>query len=549
MNAPPPWLSLVIGSRNEGDHLEGTLTAAFGLDPPEGGIEASVLDDASSDGSSDFCEREPWQSRRRQGQLRLQRVARCLGVSAGRRQASQGCRGEVLVFLDAHLEFPQADLWRQLQERFRDPACDLLALDCYDTRNGQGTAGNVYTSRRLCHQQPAWVPLQASPLVGVEVPFVNGGFFAIRRQVYERLEGFPDFLEGWGHEDRFLSMWAWLNGHRCWLHQDLRVGHLYKDAFSDPPAGEPASPCADPLPSDGLELAAIAYRHADREAAGVPALLMNSLRCGEVLYSPELFGQCVEQLRFDYGVERLERGLELLEQERPQLAARLQRAGLTPELRDQRLRDFVQRFRPVLPMIDEAQLQACAAQPDPAVALQQVRRLPLTLASLRPPEDDQYRTARLYREASCAYQLGDAATVVRLLAELLTIQPDYLPAITMLVVSLRSLGRSAGARFWLEEGARLVEAHRATQGEGPLGPWHPACHHPYLRHLFWPAADRVIWGGLADLAEQRGDRAEAIRWLGRLLAQIPDDPPLQQRLQALLRPEPQAAADPQNPIP
>lgn len=532
-----PWLSLVIGSRNEGGHLERTLTGAFALDPPEGGLEASVLDDASSDGCSAFCDQEPWLARRREGVLRLQRVSQCLGVSAGRRQASRGCRGEVLVFLDAHLEFPQPDLWRQLQQRFSNPACDLLALDCYDTRNGQGTVGHVYTSRRLCHQHPAWVPLQNQPLIDVEVPFVNGGFFAIRRHVYERLEGFPDFLEGWGHEDRFLSMWASLLGYRCWLHQDLRVGHLYKDTFPvEADLGQPSPPHAAPSPGDGVQLPEANYCPADRESAGVPALLMNSLRCATLLYSAEVFEHCGEQLRFDYGSELYGRGLELLQQERPQLDALLHRVGLTPALRDRRMADFFQRFRPVLPMLDEAALHASAAEADPALALQQVQRLPLALASLRPPDDDHYRAARLYREASCSYQLADYAAVVRLLPELLTLQPNYLPAITMLVISLRALGRTNGERFWLEQGARIVDQHRPTQGEGPIGAWHPASANPYLRHLYWPAADRVIWGGLADLAEQRGDRAEAIRWLGRLLAQLPDDPPLQQRLLALLSP-------------
>jgi len=34
----------------------------------------------------------------------------------------------------------------------------------------------------------------------IDIPYVNGGFFAIRRSVYERLKGFPLFLQGWGHE-------------------------------------------------------------------------------------------------------------------------------------------------------------------------------------------------------------------------------------------------------------------------------------------------------------------------------------------------------------
>ncbi|MFM7313706.1 MAG: glycosyltransferase [Cyanobium sp.] len=549
MTSASPWLSLVIGSRNEGEHLERTLTAAFDLDPPDGGLEASVLDDGSTDRSSAFCDRDPWLQRRREGTLHLQRVSRCLGVSGGRRQASLACRGEVLVFLDAHLAFPQRDLWRQLQVRFRDPACHLLALDCYDTRNGQVTAGHVYTSRRLCHQHPAWVPLQSEPLVGIEVPFVNGGFFAIRRHVYERLGGFPDFLEGWGHEDRFLSMWAWLNGYRCWLHQDLQVGHLYKDAFEPAPDGQPVQPCADPIADDAVQLPAPPFCHADRTGADLSPLLMNSLRCAALLYDQELFDQCLEQLRFDFGPEICSQGLALLDEERPQLDALLARTGLTPELRDQRVRDYVQRFRPVLPMIDEAELHATSTLADPAQALEHVRRLPLSLASLSPPDADHYRCARLYREASFLYQCNDHAAVVRLLAELLTIQPDYLPAITMLVVCLRILGRSDGARFWLEEGARIVEVHRSSQGEGPIGPWHPACHNPYLRHLYWPGADRVIWGGLADLAEERGERAEAIRWLGRLLVQVPADPPLQGRLQALVSPEPAGEGTSERPSP
>ena len=535
MSTSRPWLSLVIGSRNEGDRLERTLSGAFALDPPEGGLEASILDDGSSDGSSLFCDRDPWLQRRQEGSLRLQRVSTCLGVSRGRRQASLACRGEVLVFLDAHLDFPQSDLWRQLQDRFRDPACDLLALDCYDTSNGQTTAGCVYTSQRLCHQAPAWVPLQHERLVNVEVPYINGGFFAIRRHVYERLGGFPEFLEGWGHEDRFLSMWAWLNGYRCWLHQDLKVGHLYKDSFAAEPPGEPVSCWADPFPEDGVQLPDIPYRHAHRVSKGVPPpLLMNSLRCAALLYSPELFMQCGEQLLFDYGAKLLGLGLQHLEQERPQLEALLQRVGLTPELRNQRVREYVRRFRTVLPMIDEAELQATTRITDPALALQRLQRLPLSLGSLGDPEYDQYRLARLYREASYASQLNAHATVVRLLPQLLTIKPDYIPAIPLLVMSLQALGLRASERYWLEEGERILEQHRSSHGDGPIGPRHPVRHNPYLRNDCPPAADRLIWSGLADLAEQRGDRAEAIQWLGKLLAQVPEDPPIQARLQALL---------------
>ena len=48
-------LSLIIGSRNEGDYLRRTVEGALALTPPEGGLECSLYDDASCDGSADFC--------------------------------------------------------------------------------------------------------------------------------------------------------------------------------------------------------------------------------------------------------------------------------------------------------------------------------------------------------------------------------------------------------------------------------------------------------------------------------------------------------------
>ena len=77
------------------------------------------------------------------------------------------------MFLDAHLEFPQSDLWLKVQDHFRNPGCDLLGIDCFDSRNGASTAGSIYSSKRLCHLNPAWVSLQPHNLVDVAVPFDN----------------------------------------------------------------------------------------------------------------------------------------------------------------------------------------------------------------------------------------------------------------------------------------------------------------------------------------------------------------------------------------
>lgn len=523
MPSHSPGLSLIIGSRNEGEVLRRTVEGAFALAPPKGGLECSLYDDASCDGSTAFCDEPPWRQLRDQGILRLQRGTTRIGVSRGRRQGATGCRAEVLVFLDAHLEFPQSELWLKVQEHFDNPDCDLLGIDCYDSRNGASTAGTIYSSKRLDHLNPAWVKQSMEPLEGMQVPFVNGGFFAIRRRVYERLEGFPDFLEDWGHEDRFLSMLAGLCGYHCCSDQRLRVGHLYKEAFVEQEGTVPIDPVSDPLPADGVALPAFVYHRANGAADGIATMLMNSLRCGAVLYSQAIAARMHEQLRFDFDAEMVERALVLLEQERPQLEALILRCGLTPERRDEQMERFFQRFQPLLPMLAEAELQAIAQLSDVSEALDRLRPLPLALTSLQAPDADHYRTARLYREAHCCYALQRPEESARLLAELLTIQPDYLPAICLLCVNLRALGRLGGEQFWLERGAELIEHHRAQTGPGPSGAYHPASLNPYLRHLYWPEADRMIWAALADLEERAGHSSAAVGWLLKLLDQSPDD--------------------------
>ena len=529
-------LSLIIGSRNEGDYLRRTVEGALALTPPEGGLECSLYDDASSDASTDFCDQPHWRQLRDLGTVRLQRGASRIGVSRGRRQGAAGCRSEVLVFLDAHLEFPQSYLWLKVQDHFRNPGCDLLGIDCFDSRNGASTAGSIYSSKRLCHLNPAWVRLQPDNLVDVAVPFVNGGFFAIRRQVYERLEGFPDFLEDWGHEDRFLSMLAGLCGYHCRVDQRLRVGHLYKDAFNDQEGLTQPEAFSDPLPSDGVVMPEFVYRHADAATWGVSTMLMNSLRCGAVLYSSEVAERMHEQLRFDFGTEMVEKALQLLLQEKPQLEALMLRLGLGPEQRDRQMVDFFQRFRPVLPMLDEADLHATAQLQDAQLALDRVRQLPLALPSLHQPDADHYRTARLYREALCCFQLQRHEEATRLLAELLTIDPDYLPAICLLCVNLRAVGRREGEKFWLQRGAEIIERHRAQVGPGPIGAFHPASLNPYLRNLYWPEADRMIWAALADLEERAGQPSAAVGWLLKLLDQSREDSGVKEQLLRLIQP-------------
>ena len=537
-------LSLVIGCLNEVSSLQDTISQALELSRPPGGLEISIFDDGSTDGTTAFLDHEPWLEHRRQGLIRLQRSPVRQGISRGRYKAALGCRGDVLIFMDAHLSFPQPDLWLQVADHFARDRSDLLALDCRDPNGAHSCASFFYTSRRLDHLTPDWISngQAGEPQGAIDVPYVNGGFFAIRRSVYERLKGFPLFLQGWGHEDRYLSTLAGYLGYRCAADHRLIVYHQYKSSFGRIDVVlPPCTPCADPLPAGGVPSdLQLDYQFAEHGFDVTQVLLMNSLRCGQILYSVDTYDQLVAQLRTQYHETVLAPVLAALRAERPQLQSYLSNLGINALQRDEAMRLFFARWNPALPMLVEAGFQAARSLP-PAQALEQLQALPLRLTNLAGRQADEFSVARLYAEADAASQLGDYHLVISRLTDLLAIQPDYLPALRVLTAALRALGRTQAYRHWLEHANAVIEHHQASYGPGPLAAHHPACANNYLNHLYFPEADRAIWSELAELEISEEQPARAARWLFKLLEQTPGDEQVLARLASL---HSQPVADP-----
>lgn len=529
-------LSLVIGCLNEGVHLQSTLKDALALMQPDDGLEISIFDDGSIDASTAFLDHEPWLTMRHQGIIRLQRSPAREGISRGRHKAALGCRGEILVFMDAHLGFPQPDLWLRVEEHFRRGISDLLALDCRDQNSDSTCSTFFYTSRRLDHMTPHWIPKQfaVSPDEPTAVPFVNGGFFAIRRAVYERLLGFPLFLRGWGHEDRYLSTLAAYLGYRCSADYRLIVNHLYqRNADSAISSPIPYEVCADPLPESGVPVDLQPdYSFADHGFDSAQNLLLNSLRTGQILYSEDVFCQLLAQLRTLYPADQLEPVVAAFEAERPQLQAYMERLGLNALQRDQAMRRFFARWRCALPMLHEVDLQAVRALPAD-LAIQRLQAIPHELGNLSGVDARDFKVARLYVEASAAHQLSDRQRVVRCSMSILALHPEYLPALRLLTGALRAAGDNQAYRHWLVYSADVIERYRNTYGNGPLGAWHPACMNGYLQNLYIPEADRAIWLDLADLEITEQNPGRAAVWICKLLDQTPGDQQLLSKLSSL----------------
>src|SRR5437773_5379480 len=96
MTEPPPEISVIVLSLNEGDMLRRTVEALDATLPPA--AEIVVVDDGSTDASADFLAQP-------NSRTRLFRVPG-LGVARGRNYGARQSRGRILVFSDAHIETP-----------------------------------------------------------------------------------------------------------------------------------------------------------------------------------------------------------------------------------------------------------------------------------------------------------------------------------------------------------------------------------------------------------------------------------------------------------
>jgi GT2 family glycosyltransferase len=205
---------------NEGPRLRTTVEALRSTLPAES--EIIVVDDGSTDRSSEFLSRE----------LGLGRMVRCrnMGSPRARNLGAAQAGGDILVFCDAHMEFPR-DWWRGLAEAVQDPkvaaAAPAIADMEYPDNAGYGmTIPEADLTAR-------WLPQRKG--ASYPVPILPGACWAMRRAVFEATGGFDEGLVRWGSEDVEYSLRLWLLGYALLLLPEVHVGHLFRDSGADRP--------------------------------------------------------------------------------------------------------------------------------------------------------------------------------------------------------------------------------------------------------------------------------------------------------------------------
>jgi glycosyltransferase involved in cell wall biosynthesis len=173
-----PIATVVITTKNRKDDLRRALSSAC---TQSCAVEVIVVDDASSDGTSDLVRHEfP--------RARLVRSESSQGCIVQRNEAAKISRAPFLFSIDDDAEFSSNDVVRQTIANFVDAKIGAVAIPCIEVNRGE-----------LLHQR--------SPdpnRIYVTDRFV-GTAYAVRKDVFLNLDGFRGFFVHQGEESDFCT--------------------------------------------------------------------------------------------------------------------------------------------------------------------------------------------------------------------------------------------------------------------------------------------------------------------------------------------------------
>jgi protoporphyrinogen oxidase/GT2 family glycosyltransferase len=199
-------VSVIVPVRDGADLLPVSLAALRASEPPAGGFEVIVVDDASRDASADIA--AGWADR----VIRLS--GRSRGAAYARNRGADSARGSILAFVDADV-CVHPDVLRRLSELLtREPGVSAV-FGAYDLApHAQGLISQYRNLlHRYVHQRDA----------GDAATFWTG-CGAVRADIFARCGGFDESLTTL--EDIDLGYRITAAGHRIVLRPEIQGRHL-----------------------------------------------------------------------------------------------------------------------------------------------------------------------------------------------------------------------------------------------------------------------------------------------------------------------------------
>jgi len=223
-NNNKPVASIIITSKNEGHNLKQTIEH-IGVAKTNVNYEIIVIDDGSTDNSSNFLQ-----------DLYDDHITlittKGLGPAGARNLGVKSARGEILVFLDAHM-IPSKYWLDKLISCFEDPAISVISPVIGGFNPSHPDIYGLILDHNL---QPRWV---SDAVEGITpVPLVGGAGLTMRAQTFEEIEGFDEGFRIMGLEDIDLCMRLWMQGYSVYLYPEVRILHKFRNSKPYPVLNE-----------------------------------------------------------------------------------------------------------------------------------------------------------------------------------------------------------------------------------------------------------------------------------------------------------------------
>lgn len=189
----PKLVSFIAPVCNQGNEARETVASArasFGKLPHE----IILVDDHSTDGC---CHGMPQD-------VLIVRTPRRDGVSSARRCGAEQARGDVVIWSDPHCRFPPECLVHLAQAA---AAADVIVQPkIVPSEGAHSRAGGVLALSER------GLRIQRSYRRPAAVPALYGTVYAMKREVYDRLGGWPKLPGIWSYSEQALTLMAWFLG-------------------------------------------------------------------------------------------------------------------------------------------------------------------------------------------------------------------------------------------------------------------------------------------------------------------------------------------------
>ena len=223
-------LTVIMPFLNEGDEVENTLNSI--RDTVGDNVDIIIINDGSTDNFNYTLVAEKYNVKYIENRKRI-------GVAASRDKGVLQIDTEYFLLLDAHMRFYQTDwvdlIVKELSEN------DRVLLCCNTKFLTKNTLGEIEEAVEV----PAfgstidldgyrsmlvsgWSLIENDPSTNIEdIACVLGAGYAASKRYWLYLRGLEGLIN-YGSDEAYISIKVWLEGGRCRLIKNIKIGHIYR---------------------------------------------------------------------------------------------------------------------------------------------------------------------------------------------------------------------------------------------------------------------------------------------------------------------------------